>query len=107
MLLKWFKFSIENSNVKSLYLRAVFISFILYSNNAFRNSIFYEHTRNILFVRHERMESIGEFVMVIVHSLAHIHSGDMTDDRNTLFLRQFYKVCLLISCVLMKIDQYF
>ena len=38
------------------------------------------------------MDSIGEFLVVILHSLAHIKSGDMTDDSNTLFLREFYRV---------------
>lgn len=30
--------------------------------------------------------------MVILHSLAHIKAGDMTDDASVLFLRVFYKV---------------
>lgn len=62
-----------------------------YDRNAFRNSVHFEHARKILFVRRERMDSIGEFVVVILHSLAHIKSGDMTDDSNTLFMREFYK----------------
>lgn len=66
-----------------------------YNNNAFRNSIFYQHARKVLFVRKERMDSIGEFAMVILHSLAHIKVGDMTDDANVHFLRVFYRV----SCV--------
>lgn len=44
------------------------------------------------FVRRERMDSIGEFVVVILHSLAHIKTGDLTDDSDTVFLREFYKV---------------
>ena len=63
-----------------------------YNNNAFRNSIFYQHARKVLFVRKERMDSIGEFAMVILHSLAHIKVGDMTDDANVHFLRVFYRV---------------
>lgn len=49
-----------------------------YEHNAFRNSVFYEHAKKILFVRRERMDSIGEFVVVILHSLAHIKTGDLT-----------------------------
>ena len=64
-----------------------------YSRNAFRNSFFYEHSRKILFIRRERMESVGEFVMVIIHCLAHANAGDFTDDSNPLFLRDFYQVC--------------
>jgi hypothetical protein len=66
-----------------------------YEKNAFRNSVFYEHGRKIMFVRRERMESIGEFVVVILHTLAHIKVGDMTDDSNVLFLREFYKVIFI------------
>lgn len=63
-----------------------------YERNAFRNSVFYEHARNILFVRKERIDSIGEFVVLILHSMSHIKCGQMTDDGNSQFLRQFYKV---------------
>ncbi|CAH1789583.1 unnamed protein product [Owenia fusiformis] len=62
-----------------------------YNNNAFRNSFFYEHARKILFIRRERMDSIGDFVVVILHCLAHISVDDLTDDANPMFLRQFYK----------------
>ncbi|RUS80256.1 hypothetical protein EGW08_011985, partial [Elysia chlorotica] len=66
------------------------------SKNAFRNSIFYEHAKKILFIRRERMDSIGEFVMVIVHSLAHIKSGDLTDDSHPLFMREFYRALRVV-----------
>lgn len=65
-----------------------------YEKNAFRNSVHFQHAKKILFVRRERMDSIGEFTVVILHSLAHIKTGDLSDDSNTLFLREFYKVCL-------------
>ena len=63
-----------------------------YSRNCFRNSFFYEHSKNILFVRKERLVSVGEFVVVILHCLAHIKAGDLTDDNNPIFLREFYMV---------------
>jgi hypothetical protein len=63
-----------------------------YDNNAFRNSFFYEHSRQILFVREERLHSVGDFVVVIMHCLAHILADDLSDDQNPLFLRAFYKV---------------
>ena len=63
-----------------------------YHKNCFKNSFYYEHSRNILFVRKERMESVGEFVLVIMHCLAHLKVGDITDDTNPLFLREFYQV---------------
>ncbi|KAH3750553.1 hypothetical protein DPMN_185080 [Dreissena polymorpha] len=68
-----------------------------YERNAFRNSIYYEHARNILFVRKERIDSIGEFVVLILHSMAHVKCGEMTDDGNAQFLRVFYK-CLKVVC---------
>ena len=71
-----------------------------YSRNCFRNSFFYVHTKNILFVRKERLVSVGEFVLVILHCLAHIKAGDLTDDNNPLFLREFYKVCMCMYYVL-------
>ena len=63
-----------------------------YQRNAFRNSFFFEHARKILFVRQERMHSVGDFVVVIMHCLAHIKVDDLVDDNNPLFLREFYKV---------------
>lgn len=66
-----------------------------YDNNAFRHSFFYENTRQILFVREERLHSVGDFVLVIIHCLAHVVVDDLTDDQNPLFLRAFYKVSSL------------
>lgn len=63
-----------------------------YENNAFRNSFFYENSRQILFVREERLDSVGDFVVVIMHCLSHVLVEDMSDDHNPLFLRAFYKV---------------
>lgn len=63
-----------------------------YQRNAFRNSFFFEHARKILFVRQERMHSVGDFVVVIMHCLAHIKVDNLVDDNNPLFLREFYKV---------------
>ena len=65
-----------------------------YECNAFRNSFFYEHARKILFVRQERMQSVGDFIVVIMHCLAHIKVDDLINDNNPLFLREFYKVSL-------------
>jgi hypothetical protein len=69
-----------------------------YDNNAFRHSFFYEHSRQILFVREERLHSVGDFVVVIMHCLAHILVDDLSDDQNPLFLRAFYKVSAFL-CV--------
>ncbi len=68
-----------------------------YDRNCFRNSFFYEHKRKVLFVRHERIDSIGDFILLVVHCLAHISTKDLKDDANPLFLRQFYKVGQYVS----------
>jgi len=61
-----------------------------------RNSFFYERSRQILFVRQERMDSVGDFVVLLMHCLAHIKVDDLVDDNNVLFLREFYKVSVLL-----------
>lgn len=66
-----------------------------YEYNAFRNSVFYEYVKKILFVRRERMDLIGEFVVVILYSLVYIKIGDLIDDSDIVFLREFYKVRLM------------
>ncbi|EDV28435.1 uncharacterized protein TRIADDRAFT_51343 [Trichoplax adhaerens] len=63
-----------------------------YDRNAFRNSYHYDRKRNILFIRNERLESVGDFIVVIMHALAHVKVGDLANDGNPDFLREFYKV---------------
>ena len=43
--------------------------------NPYRNSFSYDATNHILYVRTARLDSVGEFVVVLVHTLAHIKSG--------------------------------
>ena len=58
---------------------------------AFRNSFFFD--RKILFMIQERMDtcSLGDFVVVILHYLSHIKTGDLKDDCDPFFMREFYK----------------
>lgn len=64
-----------------------------YHRNAFRHSIFYQRAPTAtLFIRRERLSSVGDLVMVIVHSMAHIAAKQMEDDSDPYFLRAFYKV---------------
>ena len=76
-----------------------------YTHNCYRNSFFYEHSRKALYIRKERLESVGEFVLVIVHCLSHISVGDLANDGNPLFLREFYQV-KLITTVQIKLVMY-
>ncbi|CAH1270801.1 Hypp4442 [Branchiostoma lanceolatum] len=66
-----------------------------YERNAFRHSFLFQHAKKILFIRKERMESVGEFVVVLLHCLAHIKVNDLADDNNPYFLREFYKAIKL------------
>ena len=63
-----------------------------YTRNCFRNSFYYEHATKILFIREERMETVGEFLLVVIHCLSHVKVDDLTNDYNPDFLREFYKV---------------
>ena len=67
-----------------------------YEGNAFRNSYHYKSDNNILFVRKERMDDVGEFTLVVMHALSHIAMGKMADDSNPLFLNLLYKVCVIV-----------
>ena len=77
-----------------------------YTKNCFRNSFFYDHPRGILFIREERLASIGEFVLVVLHCLCHIKCGDLTDDSEPVFLREFYSVsyCVILYLFLIITD---
>ena len=53
-----------------------------YTRNCFRNSFYYEHSTKILFICEERMETVGEFVLVVMHCLAHVKVDELTNDYN-------------------------
>ena len=62
-----------------------------YQQNAYRHSYYFDPEKMLLFIRKERTESVGEFMIVIVHALAHVHIKDMREDTNPFFLRHFYR----------------
>jgi hypothetical protein len=47
------------------------------AHNAYRNSFQYDANNHILYMRTARLDSVGEFVLVLVHTLAHIKSGKL------------------------------
>ncbi|KAL6071552.1 hypothetical protein STEG23_024523 [Scotinomys teguina] len=61
------------------------------SGNAFQGSFFYQSTENTLFVGRECLASVGSFVLLLVHCLAHITTGDFNQDSNPRFLGLFYE----------------
>lgn len=72
--------------------------------NAFRNSFFYQYSGNILWVRQQCLDSVGDFVLLVLHCLAHIKAGDFVDDSHTRFLRNFYKVGVI--CALWQVTYF-
>ena len=62
-----------------------------YRNNAFGRSFFFEQATNTLFVRMERIESVGDFVLLLAHCSAHLSVGHMDNDADPAFMGQFYR----------------
>ncbi|KAI5620779.1 hypothetical protein C0J50_19651 [Silurus asotus] len=68
-----------------------------YRCNAFRNSFYYQvfvakETENILYVRQQRLQSVGGFSLLLLHCAAHISTGQLSVDTNVSFQRAFFKV---------------
>ncbi|XP_063062403.1 uncharacterized protein LOC134455311, partial [Engraulis encrasicolus] len=60
-----------------------------YNQNAFRHSFFYQVCEKTLYVRQQRLQSVGGFSLVLLHCLAHIACGDMHSDNTHTFTRTF------------------
>ena len=45
------------------------------TRNTYRNSFHYDANNRILYVRAARLENVGQFVLVLAHTLAHINVG--------------------------------
>ncbi|XP_056230182.1 uncharacterized protein si:dkey-103g5.4 [Seriola aureovittata] len=63
-----------------------------YLNNAFRNSFFYQEAEETLFVRRQRLHSVGGFSLLLLHCLSHVKIKDMSTDSSPAFQRLFFKV---------------
>ncbi|KAL0487693.1 hypothetical protein AKO1_000181 [Acrasis kona] len=63
-----------------------------YVKNAYRNSIYYDKDRGVLYVRDKRLDNVGDYAVMIVHCMAHLLIGDFTDDSNPLVVKNFYKM---------------
>lgn len=61
------------------------------TDNAYRNSFYYDPTNCILYLRRDRLENVGEFILVLVHTLSHIKTEDMRNDSDPKFVKEFYK----------------
>ena len=65
--------------------------------NAYRNSFKFESHNRILYIRLCRLDNVGEFVVVLVHTLAHIKTDTLADDMDPYFIKEFYR-SLSICC---------
>ncbi len=80
-------------------------------NNAFGNSVHWDAGERVLYVREERLESVGEFALLLVHTLAHIQadprgsSDSMGNDADPRFIQQFVKGMKLVTQSLFMSNQ--
>ena len=73
--------------------------------NAFCNSFVFDAKNRILYVRLERLKNVGEFVLLLVHVLAHIQVGNLNNDADPEFVKEFYR-CLSICCNDLFLNRY-
>ena len=64
--------------------------------NAYRNSFHYDSNNRILYLRRDRLENAGEFILVLVHTLSHIQVEDMRSDSDPNFVKEFYKALSVV-----------
>lgn len=64
--------------------------------NGYRNSYHYDDENRILYIRQARLETIGEFMLVLIHALAHVKVGDLRDDSDQDFVREFYHALTVV-----------
>ena len=67
------------------------------AKNAFQNSYMYDKQTKALYIRNQRLESVGEMVLCLVHALSHIQCGQMHDDTDPAFLKYFFSA-LQVCC---------
>jgi len=75
------------------------------SQNAYRNSFYYDPNNRLLYLRRDRLENVGEFILVLVHTLAHTHVEDMRSDSDPKFVKEFYKA-LSVVCSDLFLSRY-
>ncbi|KAL0973021.1 hypothetical protein UPYG_G00197840 [Umbra pygmaea] len=63
-----------------------------YKYNAFRNSFYYKEAEQTVYVRRQRLQSVGGFSLLLLHCSSHITIGEMSFDYTPSFQRVFFKV---------------
>lgn len=78
-----------------LFVDKLFVN-IYFQRNVYCNFFFYDVNNCILYVCVERMDNVGEFVLVLVYCLLYIVCGDLWDDFYLGFLKEFYYVFVVL-----------
>jgi hypothetical protein len=75
-----------------------------YGANAFRNSFYWDAKTRHLYVRQERMENVGDYILLLVHALAHIKANpaDLGNDLDPKFMKEFYVSLKLLGMSLFQ-----
>lgn len=60
-------------------------------NNLYANDFHYDTHNRIVYLRRDKLKNVGEFNLILIHTLTHIHIEDMSNDTNAVFLKEFYK----------------
>ena len=68
-----------------------------FHHNTYRNSFAYDAHNRIVYVRIQRLDNVGEFVLVLVHTLSHIKAGAFENDWDHVFVKEFYR-SLSVCC---------
>merc|ERR1711871_612913 len=66
-----------------------------YARNAFRRSYYFDKANHALHLRVDRLDSMGECAIVLIHALAHIMAGVMEDDNHPKFIEHFHRALQL------------
>merc|ERR1711871_111262 len=66
-----------------------------YARNAFRRSYYFDKANHALHLRVDRLDSMGECAIVLIHALAHIMAGVMEDDNHPTFVQHFHRALQL------------
>ena len=70
----------------------------LLANNMYAQRFHYDHVNRILYLRRDGLHNVGEFILVLIHTLAHVHVDDLADDTNPEFMKAFNKaLCVVCS----------
>jgi len=72
------------------------------TGHAFPCSYCYNSNNMTLYVRRQRLDNVGLFMMVVLHGMAHIKVDSMVDDNNPHFVEAFYGGMQILSMKLFE-----